>query len=219
MSRKRGLSEQNSVILSATWPSNPLPSSCPLQQAPESAAHLFFMALLHRLIPGCFDSRVLRIDLGKSLVWPRAGKHAGTRCKTGRQLTDLSYSFHWLLNKEKQTFLPRFASGFVAHFTLQVSFSGWSRIGLRSVDGGGRWRTVNSLCGVCQRWLLCWAGTVFCLHVGMHMISSSARRWHLNNGLLSFRFPRKAPTDMWEDGPRICLHLVFKLQCVFYVLK
>lgn len=162
----------------------PPPSQAPVRapkQAPESAADLFFMALFDQVILGCFDSRVLHIDSGKRLMWPWAGKHTGTRCKTGRDLGDLSYSFHQLLNKEKQTFLSRFATGFVAHFTLQVSFSGWSRFGLRSVDGGGRWRTVNLLCGVCQRWLLCWAGNVFCLHVGMHMISSSARWWHLNN--------------------------------------
>lgn len=105
----------------------------------------------------------------------------GNGCKTGGELGNLKLQLPSAVKQRRANFLPRFASGFVAHFTLQVSFSGWSRIGLRSVDGAGRWRTGNSLCGVYQRWLLCWAGTAFCLHVGMHMISSSARRWHLNN--------------------------------------
>lgn len=44
------------------------PSQAPiraLQQPPESAAHLFFMALFDRVILGCLDSRVVRIDSGK----------------------------------------------------------------------------------------------------------------------------------------------------------
>lgn len=67
----------------------PPPSQAPVRapkQAPESAADLFFMALFDQVILGCFDSQVLHIDSGKRLMWPWAGKHTGTRCKTGRDL-------------------------------------------------------------------------------------------------------------------------------------
>lgn len=174
---KSALSEENSVILSATWPSTPPPKLLSVLSSKLLKAQLIYFSW-PCLIGRFWDASTRESSTStrrKGFVRPRAGKHAETLCKTSRELGDLSCSFHQLLNKEKQTFQ------ICRWIHAQFSFSGWSCIGLRSVDGGGRWRTVNSLCGLRQRWLLCWAGTVFCQHVGLHTISSSARRWHLNN--------------------------------------
>lgn len=104
----------------------------------------------------------------------------GKGCKTGGELGNLSCSFHRLLNKDKQTFcrdLPvdsllilRFRSHFPDEAVLD-----W---GLLTAQVAGERETHYVVC-IKDGWL-CWAGTAFCLHVGMHMIRSSARRWHLN---------------------------------------
>lgn len=76
---KSALSEENSVILSATWPSTPPPKLLSVLSSKLLKAQLIYFSwhLFDRAILGCLDSRVLHIDSEKRVCATAGWKTCG----------------------------------------------------------------------------------------------------------------------------------------------